>query len=68
MDLTFFTAAHMVPCFGYVTKTNVLAIAEQCLHSIKSFSDPVSYSVLTVSRLEAGKRLGEDTARTADPN
>lgn len=41
-ELIFFVAAGMVVCFRSVTKTmliphsNVLAVAEQCLHSIKA--------------------------------
>lgn len=43
MKFTFFIAAHIMLSFGFVTKkvsehSNVLAIAEQCLHSIKGFS------------------------------
>jgi len=45
---------------------DVLAIDEQCSHSVKAFS--VSRSALPVSRLGVGKRLRGDTARTADPS
>lgn len=40
MELVFFITAHMVLCFGFMSKPTLvthqcLAIAEQCLHSIK---------------------------------
>lgn len=43
MKLIFFVAAHMVQCFVFVIKqcwqhTNTLATADQCLHSIETFS------------------------------
>jgi len=67
-QLNFFT----VLCFGFVTKTvlifylgDVLAIAEQCLHSIKAFS--ASHPTPPVSRLEVRERLGGDTVETAGP-
>jgi len=42
-----------------------LAIAEQCLHSVKAFS--ASHAALPASRLGVHKRLGGDTDGTADP-
>lgn len=45
-ELIFFVAAGMVVCFRSVTKTmliphsNVLAVAEQCLHSIQASPVP----------------------------
>jgi len=42
-------------------------VAEQCLHSIKTFS--LSHSAPTpATRQTVGKKLGADTARTADMN
>jgi len=43
-----------------------LAIADQCLHSIKAF--PVSHSVPTASSVGMGKRLGGHTVETAEPS
>ena len=45
--------------------THVLAIAEQCLHSVKGFSAP--HPAPPASRLGVHKKLGGDTAGTADP-
>ena len=71
MELIFLLADCMVLWFGFVTKTvlkhtSVLAIAEQCLNSIKAFS--VSHSAAPESRLRIGKGLGGDTAGTANGN
>jgi len=74
MELTFFTAACMVLHFGFVAKTvliiqgclDVLAIAEQYLHSISAF--PVSHTAPPARRLGVHKELRGDTARTADPD
>jgi len=54
MELVFLTAAHMVLCFGFVTKsygecTSILDVAEQYLHSIKTVS--FSHSVPAASQL-----------------
>jgi len=49
-----------------VSNTNILAVAEQSLYRVKSFS-PVPAPTKT-SRLGVGKRLGGDTAGTTDPN
>ena len=70
MELNFSIAAHTVPCVGSVTKTVLintdgLAVAEQCLHSVKAFS--VSHPAPPASRLGVGKELGGDTAGTSDP-
>ena len=45
---------------------DVLVIAEQCLHGVKVFS--ASQTALPVRRLGVHKKLGGDTAGTADPN
>lgn len=42
LELNFFRAAHMVPCFGFTAKsalirTSGLAVAEQCLRRAKAF-------------------------------
>jgi len=60
-ELIFFIVAGIVMCFGYVMKTvlithQCLAIAEQCLHSIKAFL--VSHTAPPVSRLGVQKKLG----------
>ena len=71
MELVFFITACRVLCFSFVTKA--VLTAHQCfsycrtvLAHIKNFS--VSHSAPPASRLRVGKRLGRDTARTADPN
>jgi len=46
--------------------TDVLAVAEQCLHRIKGFS--ASHAALSPQRPEAHKELREDTARAAGPD
>lgn len=51
---------------GDQNSTNVLAVAEKCLHCIKHFS--VSHSIPPASRLEMHKKLGEDTDETRDIN
>lgn len=57
-------------CFAFVTKAvlvthRFLVIAEQCLHNVKAFS--VSHSPPpTREQVGMGKRLGVDTAGTAD--
>ena len=48
----------MVLCFEFVTKT--VLTTHQCFGYHRA--------VLAVSVLEVGKKLGEDTAGTADPN
>jgi len=45
---------------------NILATAEQILHSPVAFFFPLC--LLAVSRLGVGKDLGEDIAEVADPN
>jgi len=54
----FFIAAHMVLCFGFVTKTVLI--------SVKAFS--AAHTASPASRLGVAKRLGGDTAGEADPN
>jgi len=44
----------------------VLVIAEQFLHSVKAFS--ASHPLSPARRLGVHKKLGGDTAGTADPN
>jgi len=71
MDLIFLTAACKVPCFGFVTKkvsitSGVLVAAEECLHSVKTFS--ASHTALPASKLWVHKKVGGDTAGTADLN
>lgn len=46
--------------------TDVLAVAEQCLHRIKGSS--TSRAALSPQRPEAHKELREDTARAAGPD
>lgn len=41
-----------------------MAVAEQCLHSVRALCAPPGPAV---SRLGLGERLGEDTARIGDP-
>lgn len=59
MALTFLTAACIVLCFAFVTRTvltthQCLAIAGRCLHCIKAFS-PTAPLPPTTSRLGVGK-------------
>ena len=49
-----------------VDNKDVLVIAEQWLHSIKAFY--FSHAAPPVSQLGVHKKLGGDTAGTADPN
>lgn len=59
-----FTAAGKGLCFGFVLYWYYrasLAVDEQCLHRVKTFSAP--YSTTPVSRIEVHKKLEEDTAR-----
>ena len=59
-------------CFGFVLKSSVdntlyvLVTAEQGLHRVKAFSAP--HPTPPVSGLGVHKKLGGDTAGTADPN
>jgi len=66
MELIFFIAAYMVLCFKFVTKTVLITYQNfsylLCLHKFKAFS--VSHSVPQ----QVGKRLGGETAGTADLN
>ena len=71
IELIFFTVASMGLCFGFVLETGLiiqgcLVIAEQCLHRVKAFS--ASHPTPPASRLGVHKKLGGDTAGTADPN
>lgn len=70
MDLIFFLSAWMVLCFEFVIKT--MLIAHQCFgycwavfaqHQDFLF---LPHSAPKVSRLEVGKKLGEETAGTMD--
>ena len=65
IELIFFIVLHVMPCFGFVTKTV----------SIKHWYLTYCWAVLTqclttssASRLEVHKKLGWDIAETADPN
>ena len=69
--LIFFIVASMGLCFGIVLKTvwmqwDVLVAAEQCSHRVKAFC--ASHTALPASRLGVHKKMGGDTAGTADPN
>lgn len=64
MELTFFTAAHIVLWFGYVAKPEL--ITHQCLSSCwRMLAQPQSFLLFLLCPLESGKNLGGDTARTA---
>jgi len=70
-ELNFFIVASMGLCFEFVLQTVLIiqgcvAIAEQFLHSVKAFSAP--RATPAASRLGICKRLGGNTARTADPD
>lgn len=62
----------MVLSFGFLPKTvlilhtDVLVIAEQCLHSAKAFS--AAHAAPAARGLGVHEKLGGDTAGTADPN
>lgn len=76
MELTSFTAAHMVLRFPIMANAMLITqhslLPQQCLHSIKAFfpATPIPLFLLPpppiASRIRLGKRLGEDTAGTAD--
>lgn len=74
MELMFFTAAHTVQ-FGFVAKKcwqhiDVLAVAEQHLHSIKALSIFPTLFLQWVCSLSVrvGEKLGGNMAGTADPD
>jgi len=66
----FFIVATKRLYFGFVLKTVLIIqryfIAEQCLHRAKVFS--ASHTIPPMNRLLVHKKLGGDTAGTADPN
>ena len=68
--LIFFIVASMGLCFGFVLETvliiQVFVTAEQRLHRVKAFA--ASHPTPPASRLGVHKKLGGDTAGTADPN
>lgn len=69
MKLMFFTVVHMMFWFAFMVRTmliknHCLAIAELCLHRITTFFLPSP----KVSRLDVGKKLEKNPARTGDPN
>ena len=71
VELIFFIVADMGLCFGFVLKTvlitrDVSVPAEQCLHRAKAFAAP--HPTQPARRLGGHKKLGGDTAGTADPN
>jgi len=66
VELIFFIAVSLRLCFGFVLKTLwvMRRCAEQCLHGVLC----ASHTAPPVSRLGMQKKLGGDTAGTADPN
>lgn len=64
MELTFVTASPMVLRFGFVTRTVLVTLADQRLHSLRTFS--ISHSAPPPQQGGLG---GQDAgSRTADSN
>ena len=71
IELIFSIVASIGLWFGFVLKIvlitqGCLSYAEQRLYRVKAFSAP--HTTPPASRLGAHKKLGRDTAGTADPN
>ena len=69
MELIFFTAAHTVVCFGFMTKTVLMTHLRfsHCWAVLTQPPGPFCFSHCPTS-LGLHKNLGDDTTRTADPN